>query len=188
MQLYDIKEDKGYPEPEIVPDELGDYYLAEEVDKQIAALNALVLRADSERSDSNREIRRMDGVVAELFTENSVLREQNSAMSASLAKLRPEVERLTKGLRNVLYQGHNDECLFCGFKDKIAQETLKKAEGGDAQYGYNVHGEVVPSISRKYKEQTEGGKESDAAWKVGLLIHNNDMQKRVTKQTEGGGT
>lgn len=40
MQLYDIKEDKGYPEPEIVPDELGDYYLAEEVDKQIAALNA----------------------------------------------------------------------------------------------------------------------------------------------------
>ena len=40
MQLYDIKEDKGYPEPEIVPDELGDYYLAEEVDKKIAALNA----------------------------------------------------------------------------------------------------------------------------------------------------
>ena len=40
MQLYDIKEDKGYPEPEIVPDELGDYYLAEEVDKQIAALEA----------------------------------------------------------------------------------------------------------------------------------------------------
>ena len=42
MQLYDIKEDKGYPEPEIVPDELGDYYLAEEVDKEIAALNATI--------------------------------------------------------------------------------------------------------------------------------------------------
>jgi uncharacterized small protein (DUF1192 family) len=40
MQLYDIKEDKGYPEPEIVPDELGSYYRAEEVDEHIAALTA----------------------------------------------------------------------------------------------------------------------------------------------------
>ena len=41
-----------------------------------------------------------------------------------------ENERLTKGLRNVLFQGHNDDCLFCGFKDKIAQETLEQTEGG----------------------------------------------------------
>ncbi|MBE3145096.1 MAG: hypothetical protein IMZ61_14435 [Planctomycetes bacterium] len=35
---------------------------------------------------------------------------------------------LEKGLRNVLYQGHNEDCLFCGFKDKIAQAALDGKE------------------------------------------------------------
>jgi uncharacterized small protein (DUF1192 family) len=42
MQLYDIDESKGYPDPVIVPDDLGDYYLATEVDEQIAALTATI--------------------------------------------------------------------------------------------------------------------------------------------------
>jgi hypothetical protein len=41
-----------------------------------------------------------------------------------------EIGTLTKGLRNVLYQGHNDDCLFCGFKDKIAMQTLNQEPGG----------------------------------------------------------
>ena len=39
-----------------------------------------------------------------------------------------QIAALTKGLRNVLYQGHNEDCLFCGFKDKIATEALRGGE------------------------------------------------------------
>jgi hypothetical protein len=40
IQRYDIDESKGYPSPVIVPDKLGDYYHADEVDPIIAVLTA----------------------------------------------------------------------------------------------------------------------------------------------------
>ena len=43
-------------------------------------------------------------------------------------RLQEQIVALTKRLRNILYQGHNDDCLFCGFKDKIAQEALRAEE------------------------------------------------------------
>jgi hypothetical protein len=51
IQRYDIDESKGYPSPVIVPDKLGDYYLADEVDPIIAALEAAA-REKEERDQS----------------------------------------------------------------------------------------------------------------------------------------
>ena len=43
-------------------------------------------------------------------------------------KLTKEVERLQRILKQVYNVGHNDDCMFCGFKDKKIQESL---EGGE---------------------------------------------------------
>lgn len=64
MQLYDIDESKGYPIPVIVPDDLGGYYLADEVDTEIAALKDRLERA----------VRGRDAKIKELEAENTALR------------------------------------------------------------------------------------------------------------------
>jgi hypothetical protein len=51
------------------------------------------------------------------------------AVLKKIAALTIERNRMIRGLRNVIYQGHNDDCLFCGFKDRIAQAALQ-TEGG----------------------------------------------------------
>jgi len=49
---------------------------------------------------------------------------QHCPMCEELAR---EVGRLQRILKQVYNVGHNDNCMFCGFKDKKIQETL---EGG----------------------------------------------------------
>jgi ABC-type xylose transport system substrate-binding protein len=47
-----------------------------------------------------------------------------SDLEAELEAERAKVANLMKGLRNVLYQGHDLDCLLCGFKDRIAADAL----------------------------------------------------------------
>jgi hypothetical protein len=46
------------------------------------------------------------------------------AMVAEIRRLRTEVETLRDVSRRVLNVGHNNDCLFCGFKDRTASEAL----------------------------------------------------------------
>lgn len=46
------------------------------------------------------------------------------AMVAEIRRLRTEVEALRDVSRRVLNIGHNNDCLFCGFKDRTASEAL----------------------------------------------------------------
>lgn len=41
-------------------------------------------------------------------------------------QLAAEVERLRGELRRVQLIGHNDDCLFCGFKDRAVYEALNR--------------------------------------------------------------
>lgn len=65
------------------------------------------------------------------YERTKALEEAVENLEADLAGARVEIARLTaerdlyhKALRNVLYQGHDLDCLFCGFKDKVAQQAL----------------------------------------------------------------
>lgn len=57
---------------------------------------------------------------------------RESCVAAATADLRAEVDALTKArdrlkeaIEKSFYRvGHDDDCLFCGFKDKIAREAL----------------------------------------------------------------
>jgi len=39
---------------------------------------------------------------------------------------RVEIERLEAAIKKITDVGFNEDCLFCGLKDKIAGETLKE--------------------------------------------------------------
>jgi len=37
-----------------------------------------------------------------------------------------EVKRLRKALEKIYSLGHNDNCMFCGFKDQVVSKALSK--------------------------------------------------------------
>jgi hypothetical protein len=43
-----------------------------------------------------------------------------------MRRLREENEKLIQTLENIIQIGYNEDCLFCGFKDKYAYNILGK--------------------------------------------------------------
>lgn len=48
----------------------------------------------------------------------------DKASREAVKVLRDEYETLEKALRKVKEVGHNNDCLFCGFKDRTVNETI----------------------------------------------------------------
>ncbi len=53
-------------------------------------------------------------------------------LELQIEELETERDRYKKALEAIWKTGHNNDCLFCGFKDKIVKETLNP-EKSDSQ-------------------------------------------------------
>ena len=49
----------------------------------------------------------------------------NCSWPCDASRLADALEAAQAALRRVFNQGHNDDCLFCGFKDRIALAALE---------------------------------------------------------------
>ena len=96
-------------------------------------------------SDAIALIERQEQEIAALTAENSVLREQNFAMNASLVKLRPENEKLKERYDELIMQverkfpnesRHETAKRYIRERESttglhIGQDALKQTEGGE---------------------------------------------------------
>ena len=95
------------PLPTMIEDKDGRYVLFSEVEAEIAAL-------------SQDRMEWMDKAM-EISREHCTLQLKVKELEAQVTKYREVSEK-------VFNVGHNDNCIFCGFKDKIIQEALKEDE------------------------------------------------------------
>ena len=69
----------------------------------------------------------------DVISEAAVVLYSDDGKAIALTAAEAErVRRLERGLNNVLKIGHNDECLFCGFKDKYAIAALATLGEGES--------------------------------------------------------
>jgi len=126
LQRYDIDESKGYPAPVIVPDKLGDYYRADEVDSVIAGIEASYKPVVEERAALTAELdRAIEGV--SLRTVNEALVEENKSLENSVKCLTAERDKLRDALEKIEGMATIETVEI----QKIAQAALKQAEGGE---------------------------------------------------------
>ncbi len=116
LLLYELTsisyEDDTHPEIQVV----GNIYETPDQD--------LLIEEDHEPSNYHDEI-------GNAIDENDILKERLQELQLLLdrendtaIKHASEVERLLSALHGIINIGHNERCLFCGFKDRYAYEEL----------------------------------------------------------------
>ena len=92
-------------------------------------------RNDNLLKDAADEIERLQGQVKSLYVGTDMLRGEierlqkqlrNKACDFTDCKALKRERRLRAALERAYNAGHNDDCLFCGFKDRIITEALDK--------------------------------------------------------------
>jgi len=67
---------------------------------------------------------------ARAVEEITRLKDAEEQLKAEYGKLETRHLKLLDTLENVMTVGHNDDCMFCGFKDKEAKAAIE----GDKEY------------------------------------------------------
>ena len=123
MQQYCL--DEGYKDGVKVvgirEDDNGPYTLtsyAQKLEEQITALTAMRQKWHDLCVRQGMEINQLTAEIEHLRGANRSILKNRDELFTENAKLREALDR-------IFQRGHNEDCIFCGLKDKIAAEALK---------------------------------------------------------------
>lgn len=94
------------------------------VDNEVTAVR--VALEDRIRA-GKREINELDEALVSLHSVLGLVKADRERLMEQIGTVEAERDRYREALESVFDQGHNEDCIFCGFKDKYAKAALAGA-------------------------------------------------------------